>query len=63
MHGLPKKMAPACQLDIPFIVWTSDDSLRIKDIPTAGHYNIYHSALKFLGLKTPIMDETLSIFE
>ena len=63
MHGLPKNMAPACQLEIPFIVWTSDKTLSLKDIPCAGHYNIYHTALKFLGLETPIYDETLNIFE
>lgn len=63
MHGIPKDMAPACQLNIPFIVWTSDQSLRIKDIPCAGHYNIYHTVLKFMGLETPIYNETLNIFE
>lgn len=63
MHGLPKGMAPACQFDIPFIVWTSDSTLKIKDIPQAGHYNIYHSVLGFLGLETPILNEELNIFE
>lgn len=63
MHGIPKHMAPACQIDIPFIVWTSDKTLKIKDIPCAGHYNIYHTVLKFLGLETPIYDETSNIFE
>lgn len=62
MHGVPLSMAPAEQLDIPFIVWTSDNS-KIKDIELAGHYNIYHSVLKFLGLQTPFYDETKSIFE
>jgi lipid A ethanolaminephosphotransferase len=63
MHGLPKQLAPACQLEIPFIVWTSDDTIKIKNIKTAGHYNIYHSVLKFLGMKTPIYDESKNIFE
>jgi lipid A ethanolaminephosphotransferase len=63
MHGLPKDMAPACQLEIPFIVWTSDNTLKVKDIPKAGHYNIYHTVLDFLGLEAPFYDETKNIFE
>ena len=63
MHGIPKSMAPAEQLDIPFIVWTSDDTMKVKDIELAGHFNIYHSVLKFLGMESPIYDESLNIFE
>ena len=63
MHGIPKKMAPSEQLEIPFLVWTSDDSLKVKDIPMAGHYNIYHSVMKFLGMESPIYDESKNIFE
>jgi lipid A ethanolaminephosphotransferase len=63
MHGVPKSMAPAEQTDIPLIVWTSDDSLKIKDIPEAEHYNIYHSVMKFLGMTSPIYDESKNIFE
>lgn len=63
MHGIPKSMAPADQTDIPFIIWTSDDILNIKDIPLAGHYHIYHSVMHFLGLESPIYDESLNIFE
>ena len=63
MHGIPKSMAPDVQIDIPFIVWTSDDAVAIKDIPLAGHYNIYHSVMNFLGMESPIYDESLNIFE
>ena len=63
MHGIPKSMAPADQIEIPFIIWTSDNSLKIKDIPMAGHYNIYHSVMDFLGLESPIYDESKNIFE
>lgn len=63
MHGLPKSIAPSCQLKIPFIVWTSDDTIKIKDMNSAGHYNIYHSVLNFLGMESPIYDETRNIFE
>jgi lipid A ethanolaminephosphotransferase len=57
-------MAPAEQLDIPFIVWTSDNSAtKVKELELAGHHNIYHSVLKFLGLKTAFYDEAKNIFE
>ena len=63
MHGVPIKMAPIEQLEIPFIVWTSDNSLKIKDIDPAGPYNIYHTVLDFLGMETAIFDESKTIFE
>jgi lipid A ethanolaminephosphotransferase len=63
MHGIPKSMAPADQLDIPFIIWSSDDSLKVKDIQKAGPYNIYHSVMYFLGLESTIYDESQNIFE
>ena len=63
MHGLPKSIAPSGQIDIPFLVWTSDSSLKIKDIPKAEHYNIYHSTMYFLGMESPIYDESKNIFQ
>ena len=64
MHGVPMATAPAEQLDIPFIVWTSDNAgTKVKDIELAGHHNIYHSVLKFLGLNTSFYDESKNIFE
>lgn len=64
MHGVPMSMAPDVQVDIPFIVWTSDNSgLKVKDIDVAGHDNVYHSVLKFLGIETSFFDESKNIFE
>ena len=64
MHGVPMSTAPAEQLDIPFIVWTSENAeVKVKEIESAGHYHIYHSVLRFLGLQTPFFDETKNIFE
>ena len=65
MHGgLPASMAPAEQLDIPFIVWVSDNAkTKVKNLTSAEQGYIYHSVLKFLGLDTPIYDESKNIFE
>jgi lipid A ethanolaminephosphotransferase len=63
MHGVPKSMAPDEQLKIPFTVWTSDKSMTIKDLEMAGHHNIYHTVLRFLGARTPIYEESKDIFE
>ena len=64
MHGVPLATAPAEQLDIPFIVWTSEcANTKVKEIESASHYHIYHSVLKFLGMQTPFFDESKNIFE
>ena len=63
MHAISKFMAPDEQIDIPFIVWSSDKSLRVKPLEDAGHYHIFHSVMHFLGLESEIFDPTMSIFE
>ena len=63
MHGVPMSMAPKEQIEIPFIVWTSDDSLKIKEQEKVGHYHVFHTILDFLGISSPVYDENLNIFE
>ncbi len=63
MHGVPLSMAPDVQIDIPFIVWTSDASMKIRNLETAGHHNIYHTTLRFLGAQTDVYDPEKDIFE
>lgn len=63
MHGVPMMMAPKEQIEIPFIVWSSDKSQGIKDFEEVGHYHVFHSVLDFLNLDTPIFDEEMNIFE
>ena len=74
MHGLPMKLAPKEQYEIPFLVWTSDNFRRYK--PTAQsqeapagelpalleqHY-IFHSVLNLLSIESPAYNEKLDIF-
>ena len=62
MHGVPMAMAPKEQVEIPFIVWTSDSS-KIKAIDEAGQYHIFHSTMDFLSIDSPVYDSLMSIFE
>ena len=63
MHGVPMSMAPAEQVEIPFIVWDSDEATTIKPLEKVGHYHVFHSIMNFLGLTSPFYDEEKNIFE
>lgn len=63
MHGLPLSMAPKEQYEIPFIVWSSDDSKQLKPNKTLSQHNVFHSVLNFLNVQSPIYDENMNIFK
>ncbi len=63
MHGIPVSIAPKEQLEIPFIVWLSDDSRKLKENKMLSQHNIFHSILDFLAIGSPIYDENMSIFK
>ena len=63
LHGVPYSMAPKEQLEIPFIVWTSDPSRRMKDLDEIGQHYVFHTVLDFFGVDSPIFDKTKSIFD
>lgn len=63
MHGVPMAMAPKEQLEIPYVVWTSDSSLRVKDLSEVSQYTVYHTVLRFLGIDSPVYDPGMDIFE
>ena len=63
MHGVPMALAPKEQVEIPFIVWSSDNSLKVKNIDNAEQYHIFHSVLDFLDIESPIYDPEMTIFE
>lgn len=63
MHGIPASIAPKEQLDIPFIVWLSDDSRKLKDTQEFSQHNVFHSVLDFLAIDSPIYDPTMSIYK
>jgi lipid A ethanolaminephosphotransferase len=63
MHGVPMSMAPKEQVEIPFIVWDSDEGMEVKDLEKVGQYHVFHSLMKFMGLESPIFDEEKNIFK
>ncbi len=62
MHGVPAGIAPREQLEIPFIVWTSDDSLTVDGNREAGHHHVFHSVMNFLGIESQVYDGSRDIF-
>ncbi len=63
MHGVPMFMAPKEQIEIPFLVWTNDTAVQIKHLQAIEQYSIYHSVLDFLGIDSPVLKASMSIFE
>ncbi len=63
MHGAPMLIAPREQVEIPFIVWTSDETMKKVDTnEKVGQYHVFHSVLSFLGIDSPVYDESLDIW-
>ena len=75
MHGLPMKLAPKVQYEIPFFVWTSPQFRDYK--PTSSskditddelpavleqHY-IFHSVLNLLSIQSPAYNKAYDIFK
>lgn len=63
MHGVPMSIAPSEQVEIPFIVWTSDDAPALKRLEEVSQHHVFHSVLHFLGIESPVYNETLDCFE
>ncbi len=61
MHGVPFSMAPREQIEIPFLVWTSD-STPLKSLDKVGQHHVFHSVLRFMGVESPAFNEKLCIF-
>ena len=74
MHGLPMKLAPKVQYEIPFLVWTSDHFRDYKPISTEKdapegqlpavldqHY-VFHSVLNLLSIQSPAYNKDYDIF-
>lgn len=63
MHGVPMSIAPKEQYEIPFIVWTSEGSKKLKENKSLTQNHVFHSVMNFLGMESPIYNEDLNIFK
>ena len=62
MHGVPISIAPREQIEIPFLVWTSEGSRDLKTLDKVGQYHVFHSVMSFLGAESEVFDEKMNIF-
>lgn len=63
MHGVPMALAPKEQVEIPFIVWSSEGTESIKQLEEVGQYHTFHSVLDFLGIESEIYNPELTVFK
>ena len=64
MHGMvAASMAPKEQIEIPFIVWQSNNSRPLKELDEVGHYHIFHSVMDYLDMESEFYNEEFSVFE
>ena len=64
MHGLPMKLAPKVQYEIPFLVWTSEGFRNYKEgLPAVleQHY-VFHSVLNLLSIESPAYNPDYDLF-
>lgn len=66
MHGLPMKLAPKVQYEIPFLVWTSRDFRTYKsdsELPAVlDQHFVFHSVLNLLSIESPAYNKDFDIF-
>ena len=67
MHGLPMKLAPKVQYEIPFFVWTSEgfrDYKAESELPAVlEQHFIFHSVLNLLSIDSPAYNKDYDIFK
>ena len=64
MHGVPMKVAPKEQYEIPFIVWTKNDFRTIKNLSDEiEQHSVFHSVLNLFDIESEVYDAELDIFE
>ena len=67
MHGLPMKLAPKVQYEIPFLVWTSDGFRNHKpssQLPAVlDQHFVFHSVLNLLSIQSPAYNKDFDVFE
>ena len=64
MHGVPMKIAPAVQYEIPFLVWTTPGFRTPKKInQTIDQHYVFHTVLNLLSVQSPVYDAEHDLFQ
>lgn len=65
MHGVPLKMAPREQYEIPFLLWTNNEEhRRIKKVQnTIDQHVVFHTVLDWLSVESEAFSPQQSLFE
>ena len=75
MHGLPMRLAPKVQYEIPLLVWTSEGFRQYKPVssladapegelpPVLEQHYIFHSVLNLLSIESPAYNDHFDIFK
>jgi len=63
MHGVPVKIAPAEQFEIPIVLWTSSNRpVKAFEQPVDQHI-CFHTILDLMGVQSPVFDREQDILE
>jgi len=63
MHGVPVKVAPREQYEIPCFIWLSDGYRSVKNPELIDQHWVFHSVLDLLDMDSPVYDPDKDLFE
>ena len=62
MHGVPLKMAPKEQYEIPMILWTNTHR-KVKDVGLVDQHYVFHTVLTSLSIDSEIYNPSLDLWK
>ena len=63
MHGVPLKMAPREQYEIPMLLWVGDNHRKVSPSgQTRDQHVVFHTVLDFLSVESEIFNKEQSLF-
>lgn len=64
MHGVPMRIAPKEQYEIPFLLWTSANYLTLPPrTDVIDQHYVFHTVLRWLSIDSPIYNKEKDLFE
>lgn len=62
MHGVPVKVAPAEQYEIPCYVWLTPGYREVKNPELIDQHWVFHSIMDLLDMQSPVFDPEKDLF-